>query len=391
MRRLLDLVLICVYLAIAVLPVLAMKTRIPDRHVEGAFVAAPRPKLSLGGLRKERYQTQLVQWFERHLGLRGWSVWIDNTVLYHAFGETKWDSNVKVGRDGMLFERDDISYFNKSGAMLPGPRDFDRFAGDIARLQALLRARGKALVPLFVPSKTTIYPDQVSPLWTRELGDPRPSTERVYLAMKRALEAREVVFVDGIELLRASKAPRDVLWGRQARHFSGYAGCLCLREILARHAELTGTPQVDYPCVLRSRPGRDHPDLDLYRLLNAWGVPRDPLLHDADPGPLPRRPEPHAPRTLWISSSFGWVMVNDALQSQRLPKLHLAYYNSTLYEDGAAPRTFQAFDDAWNAVFPTPDLYVLELFETYLGPSNYFGVDAVHALLTAFGREPAPR
>jgi hypothetical protein len=392
MRRAVDAALVCVYLALAALPVIAWKARLPDHHLNGVLPRAPYLRPTLTSVRREEYQPQITQWLERKLGLRAWSIWIDNTILYHAFGETKGDSHVKVGRGGMLFERDDISYFNKDGEWLPDPRALDRFAADIARLQALLRARGKALVPFFVPSKTSFYPDEVSPLWTRDHGAPRPSTEHVYLAMKRALAARGVVLVDGLEILRAAPAPRDALWGRQARHFSSYAGCLCVRETLVRYAELTGTPPVDYPCAQRWDPmAEDHGDLDLYRLLNAWGVSRDPLGSSADHEPRPAPPAPHAPRTLWIASSFGWVTFGDAVLSGRLPEVHLDYYNSTVHDTGGEAFPVHAFDAPWNELFPTRDLYVLELFETYLGSANYFGVDVVAALLEAFERPPAAR
>ena len=393
MRRLLDAALDCAYLAIAAQPGIAMVAPIRDHRLEGVVAPAPRPELSLSAVRTEAYQAQLTQWFEGTLGLRAWSIWLDNTLLYHAFAETKGDSHVRIGRGGMLFERDDISYFNKSEAALPAAPEFDRFADDIARLQAVMRARGKSLVPLFVPSKTTFYPDQVSPPWTRDVGQPRPSTARVYLAMKRALLARNVVFVDGIELLATSDAPREALWGRQARHFSSYASCLCVRAILARHAELTATPPIDYPCAQLWWPaGRRHSDLDLYRLLNTWGVPRGLVASEADHGPPPARPAPHAPRAMWISSSFGWGMASDAHGSRRLPEVHIDYYNSTVH-DSATGESFPVvpFDARWNELFPTRDLYVLELFETYLGPTHYFGSDAVAALLAAFERAPRAR
>jgi hypothetical protein len=390
MRRLADRLLVCLYVALATVPAFAMWMRIKDHRLEGALAPAPLPELTLASVRSEDYQTKFTGWFEGRLGLRAWSIWIDNTLLYHLFGETKWGSHVQVGRDGMLFERDDITYFNKSGPLLPQPKNIEQLADDIARLQTLLRANGKALVPIFIPSKTTFYRDKVPALWTRALGDPRPSTEHVYLAMKRALAARGIVFVDGIEMLAKSPAPRDALWGRDARHFSNYAGCLCVRATLERYAELTGTPKIDYPCVeQRHRANRAHADLDLFRLLNAWGVPRDPVARDVDHAPLPERPASYAPRTMWISSSFGWVMMGDAAASHQFPQLHIAYYNRTLFEVDGPSFEIVPFDDKWNAVFPTRDLYVLELNETYLTPGSFFGGDAVRDLIKAL--ESAPR
>jgi hypothetical protein len=383
-------VLVCLYLAAAVLPVTAMALRWEDHELDGALRVQRPLHLTLGAVRSEAYQARLTTWFEQALGLRNWSIWIDNTVLYHVFRETKWDSHVVVGDDGVLFERDDIAYYNKTGAALPDPREVDKLADHIAALQRRLQREHRALVPLLVPSKTTVFPDKVPAGWTMPLGTPRPSTEGVYRAMKRALDARGVVYVDGIELVLQSAEPRDRLWGPSARHFSSYAGCLCVGEVVRRYAALTGTPPLDYPCQPDLEPARDaHRDLDLSRLLNAWGAARDPIERDVRHDPLPAAAPPHAPRVLWISSSFGWVMIDDAELSRRFKELHIDYYDNTVYEAGALhPFDAKQHDERWRAVVPTRDLYILELLETYLTPGRFFGADALDALDAALGAEP---
>jgi hypothetical protein len=315
-------------------------------------------------------------------------VWTDNTLLYRVFGETKFGSHVQVGKHGILFERDDINYFNKSGPQLPDPREVDKLADDIAALQQRLRADHKALVPIFVPSKTTLYRDAVPALWTRDLGDPRPSTVHVYQAMKQALDKRGVTYVDGIALLTSSTEPRDLLWAKQARHFSNYAGCLCVRAELGAYTQLTGTPPIDYPCqAYRHKSYYGHNDLDLYRLVNAWGIRRDSHIRDVKHAPLPDQPPPQAPRALWISSSFGWVMMGDAELSKRFRDLRIDYYNRSVHHAGAED-SFDVHpgDDNWNRVFLSQDLYVLELNETYLTPGDFFGADAIRAILSALPR-----
>lgn len=384
--RLLDRLLVGLYLAIAALPVIAMVLGWRDHRFEGAVEAPPRPALALAAIRSEDYQAGLAAWFECEHGLRNWSIWIDNTLLYHAFHETRWGSHVVLGEGGMLFDRDDISYFNKAGADLPRAQDFDPLAGRIAALQQRLARDHRALVPVFVPSKTTIYPDKVPAPWARDLGSPRPSTEQVYLAMKRALDAHRVIYVDGIALLRDRAEPRDRLWGPTARHFSNYAACLTTREVVRRYAELTGRPGFDYPCQVEVREAFGRPrDLDLLRLVNTWGAWRDHLERDVRHDPRPAGPPPGAPSVLWIASSFGWATMEDADQSGRFGQLDLDYYDSSVHW----PRTRESFDakqhDArWRAVFLGSDIYVLELFETYLSPS-YFGAEAIDAIAAELG------
>jgi hypothetical protein len=387
MRRL-DRIFVCLYIAFAVLPITAMVLKLRDHAIYGSFPPAPSPKLTYKGVRSEDYQKGVTTWFEQSLGLRGWAMFTDNTLLYRVFRETKFGSHVQVGKRGVLFERDDINYFNKSGTQLPDPREVDKLADDIATLQQRLRANHKALVPVFVPSKTTLYRDAVPALWTRDLGDPRPSTVHVYQAMKQALDKRGVTYVDGIALLMSSTEPRDHLWGKQARHFSNYAGCLCVRAELAVYAQLTGTPPIDYPCQLRRHPSDyEHSDLDLYRLVNAWLLRPDRVARDVYHAPVPDQPPPQAPRALWISSSFGWVMMGDADLSKRFRDLRIDYYNRSVHHAGAGD-SFDVHpgDDNWKRVFLDQDLYVLELNETYLTPGDFFGADAIRAILSALPR-----
>jgi hypothetical protein len=93
---------------------------------------------------------------------------------------------------------------------------------------------------------------------------------------------------------------------------------------------------------------------------------------------------------MWISSSFGWVMMGDADLSRRFSQLHIDYYNNTVFEAGTS-NTFDAkqYDDRWRSVFLSRDLYVLELNETYLTPGSFFGGDAIDAIARELDAEPA--
>lgn len=182
-------VLYCVAVA---LPFAAMKLKWRDHPIAGVLPPTPYPKLSLDSVRSEQFQTGYTAWFESHLGDKGYSIAVDNTVLYHAFRDTKVGSAVMLGRDRVLFKDEDIAYFNKAGTELPGPTRAGLLADRIARMQARMREQHRAFVPLIIPSKTSILPDKVADRWTRELGMPRPSDVQIYRAMKRELDARKV-------------------------------------------------------------------------------------------------------------------------------------------------------------------------------------------------------
>lgn len=378
-----DRILVVVYCLILALPVIGMSARVKDHRLDG-FIAVPPPStISLAAVTSEELQHSITAWFEASFAFRNWEIWIDNTILYSLFGETKYGSRLAIGKDGILFERDDINYFNRAESELPTLAQIEALADRIAGLQEAFRRRGRALVPMFVPSKTTFYRDAVPSLWTRDLGEPRPGTERVYQALKRALEARHVVLVDAIDLIMTAPIERSVAWGPGARHWSNYIGCLAVREALVRYAQLTGKPPIDYPCVAVVKPSkRTHSDLDLWRLVNAWGFPRDPVGRDVDhPDPVP--PIANPPSAMFISGSFGWVMMGDGELSHRFSRLYIDYYNSSVHS--ASEEAFKADPTTakWKEVVPNQDLTVVELNESYIVKDDYFVKTALDSLAAA--------
>lgn len=359
--RLLDRSLVCLYMAFAMLPAIAMIFGWPDRPLTGALAPAPMPALSFEAVKTEKFQHETTKWFEQSLGYRNHAIVVDNTLTYHLFGETKFLARVIVGRDGVLFERDDINFLNKAAL---AQDKLDSVADKVALLQTRLRARGRAFVPLLVPSKTSIYGDAVPERWQLQFDGPRPAdslSERV----RKAFDRRNIIYVDAGDVLRSPSTPRHLMWGRQARHWSDLGACLVLREIGVRVAELTGAP-LDIPCAYTlGRVLRSHDDYDLLRLLNVWRAHHDKqtaIVSYPAPGSAPR------PSLTFIGTSFEWQLVRVAQETRRFGEIFLAYYNWILY---AVTRRIEVENaevgsPLWRDGLAAPDIYVYELFETYL-------------------------
>lgn len=386
MPRARDIVLVCSYLVIAVLPVIAMLFDVHDVRINGVYVHPPAPSLAFSAVTGETFQKDATAWFEDRLGLKGYSVHLDNSILFHVFGETKPGANVRVGADGVLFQPDDLYFMAKYATGLqPSAEQIEAFAAKLAAIQTKLAHRGKALVPIIIPAKTTIYRDAVPSQWRRDVGDPPPTDTLVYAAFKAALDRHQVVYVDSRAAMTAPGARRELLWGRQARHWSYYAACLALHDVAADYGSLTGRPIGDYPCAVSttSTAPRWHDDYDLLRLLNAFKVPRA-----SEPVPVvgvpPLATTPDKPDALIIGSSFGWMLVRDAQRSGVFGKLHFNYYNNSMFdwptekrvttpweEPGATP--IEPFSPEWRAATVDKDLYILDLFEAYLIIGSYSG------------------
>ena len=374
-----DRLMVVLYLVAAVLPFAAMKLGWHDHEIFGSLPRAPDPKPSLEAVRSEEFQKGYTAWFETGLGFKGFQIATDNSLLYHLFRDTKSGSQVMLGKDGFLFKDEDLAYYNKTGAQLPDQARVDALADKVATMQTRMQHQRRAFVPLIIPSKTTLYRDKVADLWTRDLGDPRPSDQQIYVAFKRALDARKVAYVDAREMFMSGQTPRDMLWGIDGRHWSVYGSCLALREVTRVYAELTNRASIGYDCpVKRAAQPRSHDDFDLWRLLNVWGLARQPktipVVSHGAPAPGAFRPS-----LLLIGTSFQWELLRHAGSSQLFGKLYMNYYNKVFVVWPAdAHLAVKPHTDEWRGITLDNDLYVLDLFEVYLlAPDTY--VDEVLA------------
>ncbi|NOU33208.1 MAG: hypothetical protein HOO96_35360 [Polyangiaceae bacterium] len=380
------------YLALAVAPPLAMALGAPDAAVNGALPPAVRPQFSSRAFTSESYQHESTHWFEAGLGLRGVAVHVDNSILYHAFRETKTGAPVKVGT-GALFNDEDIAYFSKTGNDLPKPEELDRLAALIKRAQVELARRGGALVPVVIPSKSTLYPDDVPPAWRQGLGFPRPSDTHVYGAFRAALERHGVTFVDARALLTQSQHPREDLWGLDGRHWSYFGACLTMRAVFETYARMSARPAPPYECVLQRNPAPPawHDDYDLFRLLNVWGAsPSATITANVAHPEAATTKTARAPKTVFIGTSFTWALLKDSSAAAATQDAHFLYYNKLVV---TWPTGEQAPVDPKSALWQQSvlgqDLYVLDILETYL-PSQY-ATEFLGDLAAQLGASAEPR
>lgn len=368
MSKLTDRILVGVYVALAALPVTAMVTGIRGREIFGVLDPTPRPTPTLATVTDEKFQHAFVAWFEHELGLKGVAVAADNAVLYHVFRETKTGAFVRLGKQRVLFPHEDINYYNKHGEWAPDPAYIDDLARQIADVQVRLRAQHRAFVPVIIPSKSTVWRDALPERWVVDLPSPRPSDETTRL-VREALDRHGVRYVDAVKMFAESPLPRRDLFGPDARHWSGYGACLANSAVLSLYAELTGAPRPAHACNYeRSFTIGRVDDFDLKRVLNAYAVYRSikdmPLVTHPPPPPG----APVGPRTLYIGTSFCWWLLYDAEASRAFGRASFNYYNQT-FVDGpeGARHPVVAGDGDWRRLTLGNHLYVLDLFESYLG------------------------
>jgi hypothetical protein len=193
-----QLAYVVLLLAMTTVGTLSMATAAHDVHLEGVEMSATRPAFRLASVRHETFQKEMTAWFEQRWGLRGYAVRTENTIGVHIFGETRTDQHPVVGDDGVLFTRDDLAYVNRAE-----PSDATiALAQQFARVQKKLRARGRLLLPVVIPSKTTFHRKSVPSSWRRR-GAFGHSDDDLYRPFVRTLADTRTLFVDARAILTA--------------------------------------------------------------------------------------------------------------------------------------------------------------------------------------------
>jgi alginate O-acetyltransferase complex protein AlgJ len=339
----------------------------------GATETPETPPLSLGAVLDGRLQAKLGPWLAARMGRPREAYIRVNNGLAYLFRRPS-APGIVFGRGRTLFEAEYVEEWCRRS---PGP-DTDRLAGRLAKLQARLRAEGRAFVFLISPSKAAVYPDLLPP------GCDPPPEPRPVERLRAALAERGVRVIDGSAIL--SDARRRQPWpvfGRDGTHWNvlgaGYVSMELLAEAERQLGRLVSRLELESVRVDR-KPFAEERDLAL--LLNL------PIDLPTYPSPHPRYrtlPQPSPPRTLIVGSSFSWQITRLFAETGVVGASRQYYYFSRvrLFGNGRlAPEgpPFEAARDLPSALAVT-DWVILEANEASFGSSHVEAfIDAVLGL-----------
>ncbi len=343
-----------------------MMTRtVVDAPLEGYEERLPAPSLGLATVRDETFQKAATAWFDQRWGLRGYAVRTDNSLVSSLFGESR-TNNVVVGRDGTLISGEDTNYMNRSDP----PDDAIALAKTIARIQGKLRARGKVMIPVLMPAKTSFFRDAV-PSEARRRNVFGLADTNLYAAFVRTLEAEEVAFVDGRKLL-AERRALDV-FAPTGRHWRVSAACRVLQATLdVARPELPelGEDQIDCHTHVDPNASIEEEDYDLFRLQNTWrrkpaGVDVE-VLDGAKGTPALKVP------TLFVGSSFLYKFIQISRELEVLRPSLFYYYNASVVDTTTVRITkkVEPFTEEWRKDTFSKRLFIVGLLETYIPHEN---------------------
>lgn len=367
----------CLFVLVA--PMVAMKVKaIDETPLTGVFITAKRPNVSLGSVRDERFQKEMIEWFEQNYGLKPTLVRLDNTIGYRVFNETRFETHVRIGEDGILYNPELISFDNQP------PTPFVRIektAKLIHDVQTGLRARGKVLVFIILPSKMLVFPDKVPGRWRDQLQPPGPRYWQTtnYEPFVKELRRLGVVFVDGpTEFASLIRDNPKFVYAPEARHLNAPAECLMFERGLEQARPLLPTkviPHLDCATELKKDPWIGEEEFDLFRLMNTWGSPQTKELALLKPNIEESVPLAKRPSTLIVGSSFAGRYLLETTRNHATARTHFFYYNRTLIDPELKESPIpDASTQAWRDLALTRDLYVVPMPQEHLpdGSNEFF-------------------
>lgn len=336
--------------------------KIKDADLFGVEFDAKAPTLSFAEIRSETFQRDATLWFEQHWGLRGYAVRTDNTIVMSLFGEARSGQAV-VGRHGVLISEEDIKYVNRPDA----PDASVAQAKHVARVQAKMRRRGKALIPVIIPSKTSFFGDAVPVGWRRR-GAYGLADKNLYGAFTEALAAEGATFVDGRALLEREMDPRHV-FAPTGRHWRMSAGCRVLQAAVdAARPDLPELGDARFDCRTRvdTQASIEDEDYDLFRLLNVWND--KPAGIDVEVLDAPKAPASLKVPTIFVGSSFVWKFVHVSRELDVLQPSLFYYYDSSVVETATmlVTKKVEPFTAGWREDTFSKRLFVVGMLETYI-------------------------
>jgi hypothetical protein len=367
MRKPLHLLFVSLCCALLVAPAIAtVRPFVTQAPLTGVVAEAKRPPLTLASAMDETYQRGFVGWFEQSYGVRPTATRIDESIAYWLFGEAPPDKTVVVGSKGVLYIDEQIRIFNHHGE---GARSAAVFASTLARAQRVMQQRGQVLLYIIVPTKGTVWPDDVPAAWQLPLPTPRPYVTKLSEPLVAELTKAGARFVDGRRTLGAlAREQPEAVYAKTARHASSPAMCLLLEEAFASARPLLSAwtiPPLDCSFAMRTDAPLASPDYDLYRLLNVW--PARPATPIAVSGPAADRvPRARRPNMFVVGSSFGWPIIVEAERNHAVARMQFHYYMETLFEWGGDHAPVKTGSQAWRDAVAASPLIVMPVPEEFL-------------------------
>lgn len=371
MKQLWNLIFISIFMIFLFFPpLLSLMTGAESKQLNGVQAdklseLKEQGAIAISGLFGGETQQSLDTLLQENYPGRTPMIRLRNQFLLSLF-HTPANNNVTIGRDGQLFSwsrvTDFLQYDNYAD------REYLTSYLDKARtLQDLLQERDIQLFLFLTPAKVRYHYEDL-PKITRFLApDPK---ERVYDILSHEIPKYDLSCFDSISYIEEHRQefdPRIPLFYKTGTHWSTYCG---LKTAVAFSSWLSSEsgyrlPTAEVTAVPVESP--DHPDADMFELLNVMEKPYDSYFH-ADLQIL--SPETDAPNAVFRGCSFMGQSLSPLIHAGFFGKE--AYLENSQYfsEDYSKLVTFSDYSQLdMKQIFADTNMLILEINEISYGPA----------------------
>ena len=324
-------------LAVLFLPMVQTFTHFVDeKPLDGAFVEATKPVISLKTLFNETAQDSLMTWCTEQTGFRKPMIRLNNQLLYSAFGKVSAIGPVK-GKDGSTFFEESyiISY---TGETYLGEEKINDNTRQLKLIQDMLRAKGINLLPVFVLGKASYYPELIPDRYIAK----RNITNN-YQEYLKAFESQGVEMLDFNRWFCDRKGTEDhPIYCNLSAHWTVYAASLAMDSLVRYMESKTQQPQAHFQIESFDTTYLMNQDDDLYRMMNLMF----PMKHNTLDQPQFSFNEGYKPKVLTISDSYWWTVWawNVALPQNLFSDGGFWFYNKTVYPERDPIQNVESID-----------------------------------------------
>lgn len=237
-RKICNILFICLFLAVLAIPLLLTKWE--DGGVSAAEnrTLAASPRLTVDGKWNPQVTGEVETWFMDHLGLRDPLITANTALQYHVFNRMLPSSNYLLGENGDLNYATEAMLLDYAHMNLRSEEELTRIGDAYRKLYDWLRSQDKVFYYIQCYDKHSVYPEQfpdtVKPMGTQS------KTEQLMAYLK---QNTPVPVIDLKAPLVAAKDSYEVYsnWGDPTHwtHRGAYIGYRYVMDTLNQDLGLT--------------------------------------------------------------------------------------------------------------------------------------------------------
>ena len=295
------------------------------KPLEGDFILASKPEFSKAGWFSGKFQDQLTNYLEQHIGFRNLLVRINNQFDYSLFRKTHAEG-VIVGKNDVLFEHDYIRAY--LGNDFIGEKTWDKKMRRLKYVQNYLKKNKNIdLILVLEPSKARYEPEFIPDRY----GLAGRTISNYEFILKKADEL-EIRYVDMNKYYRMMKDTASYsMYPQYGVHWSNY-GMVFVADSLIKYLE--HLRRIDMPeMYIDSFEITKLPravDYEAGKALNLlWELPHKPMAYPVFSFEDNRSKD--RPMVLNVGDSYYWAIYNAFIPKHLFANTDYWYFNKLVY------------------------------------------------------------